>query len=85
MIGRPVRRVVWIALALVVMAAVALGVGRYAGFRAGGFAVFRYLAQEARVAVLGEDARSRAAVDSLCAAFNREREHARLVAVLSPT
>ena len=85
MIARPIRRALWIALALGVMAVVALGVGRYAGFRAGGFAILRYLAQEARVAILGEDARSRAAVDSLRAAFNRERDHARLVAILSPT
>lgn len=55
------------------------------GFGRGALAIVTYLAQEARVAVAGEDAVSRAAVDSLRAAFNREREHVRLVAILSPT
>ena len=81
---RAIRRLGWIAIALVVMAAIALGVSRYVGFR-NGAALVSYLAQEARIAVAGEDARSRAAVDSLRAAFNRERDQARLVAILSPT
>ena len=83
--ARATRRIGWIVAALVVMAAVALGVGRFVGFRSGGLAIFPYLAREARVAIVGEDARSLAAVDSLRAAFNRERDHARLVAILSPT
>ena len=83
--ARAIRRVGWIAVALAVMAVVALGVGRFGGFRHGGVAIFPYLAQEARIAIAGEDARSRAAVDSLRAAFNRERDHTRLVAILSPT
>ena len=81
---RAMRRLGWIAVALAVMAAVALGIGRYAVFR-NGVALVSYLAQEARIATLGEDARSRAAVDSLRARFNRERDHVRLVAILSPT
>ena len=82
--ARAIRRVGWIAVALVVMAVVVFGVSRYVGFR-NGSALVSYLAQETRIAIAGEDARSRAAVDSLRTAFNRERDHARLVAILSPT
>ncbi|MFN0152020.1 MAG: hypothetical protein ACKVU1_15070 [bacterium] len=79
------RTRVLLAAAAAVLAAVALIVGALSTFGGGGSAVLGHLAQEARVRLAGEDARSRAAVDSLRADFNRASSSTRVVAILSPT